>query len=258
MKKSYYVIFLIILMLYFGIIFVFFREDFTKKEKKKEEYIYFSYNNFWKYNGLEFINVSTNKIGEKKFYTYENGIYKGKYNLGIYENELYLFNDQNNKIDYQEEILAFSNSKHQVYPLKTAQILDTDYAIIQRYFQSIDLDSTSLNPEYIQKYLLDLNHDEKLEEIYRIDNIFEENKKEKGYSLIFIHDNGKIYEIIKEIKTNEKSFSDGYSYGINNIADLDNDNKTDFIISKAKYGASKICYLVVQKIKKEYKITKEC
>lgn len=260
MKKVYYVIFLVVLLLYLGIVFFLFGDDYKRKTKQDDEYIYFSYDHLWKYDGIEFQDVSdkANIYGEKKFYTYENGNYKGKYNFGLYEDELYLFDDQNNNIDYNGELLSFSKQKHTVYPLENQQLLPSDYDLIKDYFQKHRLDYSSLNVENVVKYLLDIDQDNQLEEIYNISNMLDEEKKEKGYSLIFIHDRGKIYELIKEIRSNEKSLSDGYSYSINNIADLDNDKKADFIIAKSNYGSPQICYLLIQKIKEQYQITKTC
>ena len=97
-----------------------------------------------------------------------------------------------------------------------------------------------------------------IEIIYNISNMFDEEKEGKGYSLIFINDNGKIYELIKDIKSNDESLLKGYGYYLNNIADINNDKKSEFIVAKSEYGSSKLCYLLIQKIKHKYEITKNC
>ena len=45
---------------------------------------------------------------------------------------------------------------------------------------------------------------------------------------------------------------------INNIADINNDKKSEFIIAKSKYGSSKLCYMLIESVKNKYKITKKC
>ena len=50
----------------------------------------------------------------------------------------------------------------------------------------------------------------------------------------------------------------GYGYYINNIADINNDKKSEFIIAKSKYGSSNLCYMLIESVKNKYKITKKC
>ena len=88
--------------------------------------------------------------------------------------------------------------------------------------------------------------------------MFDEEKEGKGYSLIFVNDNGKINELIKDIKSNEESLLKGYGYYINNIADINNDKKSEFIIAKSKYGSSNLCYMLIESVKNKYKIAKKC
>ena len=71
-------------------------------------------------------------------------------------------------------------------------------------------------------------------------------------------DSDKIYELIKDIKSNQKSLLDGYGYYMNNIADLNGDGKLDFIIAKSEYGSSNLCYMLIESVKNKYKITKKC
>ena len=261
MKKGYIAL-IICLILYLIIMFVVFKGDPKQKQKEKiEEYVLFSNNQVWKYDGSKFLTVANNieALTNQKFYIYEDGAYKGKYKLGTYENSLYLFDDDNNSINYNGELIGFTdNNKHIVSPTISQTIDIKDQEIIKQFFDNNHLEYQNINYENVQKYISDIDNDDKLETLYNISNMFDENKIGKGYSLIFINDDDKIYELIKDIETNNKSFSEGYGYYVNNIVDLDNDKIMDFIVTKSKYGSPDICYMLIQKQKKEYKITKSC
>lgn len=265
MKKKY-IILLIILVVYLIVTFLLFYDGkpvLGNKTNKKDkiEYVYFSNNQLWKYDGEKFQSSynETEVFGDKKFYIYENGTYKGRYTLGLYETTLYLFDDDNNSVSYQGELTGFTDTKnHNVINLENQNLISSDKENIKMYFEKNKLDYNDLNLNIVYKYLADLDSDGDFETVYDITNMFDEEKKSKGYSLIFAYDNGKIYELIKDIKANSKSFTDGYEYHIKNIADLDNDGFLDFIISKSNYGSPKICYLLMQKERREYKVTKSC
>ena len=259
MKKKY-IILIMIVVLYLAISFILFYDKPTNKKLKKDTYILFS-NNLWDYNGEKFTNkyLDLKVIGNHKFYIYENAVYKGKYNLGLYESDIYLFDDQNNSIPYEGELMGFTDKKdHLVAPLDN-QVLNTeDETIIQQICNQYNISYPDVKKENIYKYSIDINQDGDNEQIYTMNNMFDEEKTGKGYALIFIYEHGKIYELMRDIQSNSKSLSDGYSYYINNIADLDGDQKLDFILSKTSYGSPELCYLLVQKEKREYKVTKSC
>lgn len=261
MKKRY-IILLIMLILYLVVLFVFFYKEEDKETKNNvEDYILFANNNFWKYDGERFISVynKTNVIGKKDFYIYEDGIYKDRYSLGMNENTLYMFDKDNNSIDYNGEILGFTDNKnHKVFPLNTQPINAIDISNLEKVFSTHKISIDHLNYDKVLKYELDIDADGDLERIYNVSNMFDEEKIGKGYSLIFLEDSDKIYELISDVELNENSFSKGYAYYINNIADLDNDNEIDFIITRSSYGSPDICYLLMQKVKKEYRVTKNC
>lgn len=259
MKKKY-IILIILIVIYILVTSIFFHKE-TKKSANKDDYILFSNNVFWHYDGIHFSNVynNTKVIGKRAFYIYENGNYKGKYNLGFNEEELYIFDKNNDSIDYEGIITGFTdNNKHKIVNLNSQIISEEDKKIIKKYFTSHKLNYNELNYDTVIKYIIDVDNNGKYVDVYAISNMFSEEKKGKGYSLIFINDSGKIYELMSDIKTNKESFSKGYEYSIENIMDLDNDNKMDFIIAKVDYGSPDVCYLLIQKEKKEYKVTKSC
>lgn len=259
MKKKYIIVF-ICLAFYLIIMFLVFGDSKNKKNGKPN-YILFANDQIWEYNNSEFSNTSNivEIIGENKFHIYENGTYIGNFNLGLYESKMYLFDDNNNSYKYNGELMGFTdNNKHKVADLVNQALDENDTNIIKKEFNNNNLNYQYINLDNVKKYVFDIDDDNQNEIIYNISNMFDEEKEEKGYSLIFINDNGKIYELIKDIKSNDESLLKGYGYYLNNIADINNDKKSEFIVAKSEYGSSRLCYLLIQKIKHKYEITKNC
>ena len=259
MKKKYIIVF-IGLVFYLIIMFLIFGDSKNKKNGKVN-YILFANNQIWEYTNSEILNVPNvvEIIGKNKFNIYENGTYKGNFNLGLYESKMYLFDDNNNSYKYDGELMGFTdNNKHKVANLINQTLDENDTTIIKRVFNNNNLNYQYINLNNVKKYIFDIDNDSKNEIIYNISNMFDEEKEGKGYSLIFVNDNGKINELIKDIKSNEESLLKGYGYYINNIADINNDKKSEFIIAKSKYGSSNLCYMLIESVKNKYKIAKKC
>lgn len=259
MKKRY--IILILCFLIYLLIALFIFGSPKKKKSDEADYILFANNQIWKYSNSEFFDVldNINIVGQKKFYIYDNGTYKGYFNLGLYESKIYLFDDDDNSYKYDGELMGFTdNNKHKVVNLLSQQLDDNDTLFIQKEFNKNNLEYQYINLNNVNKYVADIDNDGENEIIYNISNMLDEEKQGKGYSLIFINDSDKIYELIKDIKSNQKSLLDGYGYYMNNIADLNGDGKLDFIIAKSEYGSSNLCYMLIESVKNKYKITKKC
>lgn len=259
MKKKYIIVF-IGLVFYLIIMFLIFGDSKNKKNGKVN-YILFANNQIWEYTNSEILNVPNvvEIIGKNKFNIYDNGTYKGYFNLGLYESKIYLFDDDDNSYKYDGELMGFTdNNKHKVVNLLSQQLDDNDTLFIQKEFNKNNLEYQYINLNNVNKYVADIDNDGENEIIYNISNMLDEEKQGKGYSLIFINDSDKIYELIKDIKSNQKSLLDGYGYYMNNIADLNGDGKLDFIIAKSEYGSSNLCYMLIESVKNKYKITKKC
>lgn len=257
MKK--YIIVISAILIYFGFMYFVFsnRGDKDNDTNKNDYYIIFS-NNIWKNNSGRFVTISNKeKAFSKKYNIYVNGEFFGKYNLGNYENNIYLFDDNNNSIKYSGEIFGTTKGDLTIYPLVEEQIELYDLTNASRALKELNINE-EISESYLTKYLLDIDNDGIIENIYSLTNMFNEEKQGKGYSLIFLEDNNKINILISDVETNKNSFGKGYEYYINNIVDIDGDKTTDFIISRADYGSPDICYMLIQKQKKEYKITKSC
>lgn len=252
MKK--YIIVLCIVFAYIGITLLV--SNGIKQEKtEKFEYIVFDDNTIWKFNNKKMINVleKQNVLANKKFFVYTDGNYFGKYNIGNYENDIYLLDDDNNSIKYNGIIFASTQSKKlKLLNMNDKQMIeDKDITFLKNLLKD---DTININQNNLKKYLFDIDNDGIIEEICSFSNMFSEENVENRISIIYVIDNDKSKTIIMNKQTKKNSFGNGYEYSINQIGDINNDGNIDIVLMKSDYGSPKIERLFFKNEKGKYSL----
>lgn len=169
-------------------------------------------------------------------YTFVDNVYLGKYNI-YYNEELYLFDNNRNPINYNGSLIAFSNKEYKLIDFKTNSITNDKY--INEVLNKNDLTNKKLTSSYYIN--IDIDNDDEKEQLYVVSNKFPIDivNDNKYFSFVFLVDNEKIKMIYKKIEKTEDSYSGCKPY-IKSILDVNNDNKYEVIINCAEYSTNKI------------------
>lgn len=176
--------------------------------------------------------------------------YLGKYN--IYFNEkFYLFDKDRNAVNYNGDLIAFSNNSYKLVNFTTSDITNNYY--VDKILSDYKLDNTSLTSQY---YIdLDIDNDNINEQIFVVSNKFPiDNVTQNTYfSFIFLVDKKEIIMIYKNIEQTDDSYSGCKPY-INNILDINDDNKYEIILNCAHYSTGQIDSLMYEYKRKKFNL----
>ena len=228
MKKKNLIIFIIILLIYGFIMFLIFHNrvnNNTSKESKiidnTTRYLVIDNVSNWSYINNSWKLVSTNAIDNSKqsYKVYQNNNYLGEYKL-LYGNRWNLFNDNNEYVDYNGNIFAYSsNFDIRLIRFKEKEITEEDKSSITKDYNINNYDYLMNN----QIISVDLDGNNELDQIIALSNIGEDYYDSKNfYNLISVKLNNKIYKIIDENKNNTDTLKIS-TYKINRIFNLNND-----------------------------------
>lgn len=177
------------------------------------------------------------KYNWNMLYTFVDNQYLGKYNI-YFNEELYLFDKDKNAVNYNGNLIAFSNSKYKLVDFTTNNITNDYY--IDKVLNENDLNNNSLltSEYYIE---LDIDNDSVNEQLFVISNKFpiDDIVDNKYFSFVFLVDNEKTIMLYKNIEKTEDSYSGCKPY-IKSILDIDNDNQYEIILNCAQYSTGKI------------------
>ncbi len=237
MKKSNkkYLFVFIIIIVFSVAVFILYGFD-SSKNKKMDPTIIIDNDAIFKFNGVRWVELNDNEIDSlswKKYKVYTDSAYFGKYYL-VNQNKWYLFDDNNNAVNYEGSFIALDNShKYKVINIKQNDITDTSYVEKVLTENNINTDISISSSSVIA---VDIDNDGKNEYIYTISNRFSEKKKEEKYfGFIFMVKNNKVYYIYSN-SSKEDDIYDGCMPYVNSIIDVDNNNKYEYIISCAYYS----------------------
>ena len=144
------------------------------QEKEKNDisaYLVIDGNRVLRYDGNNWEKVdSLENITMKEFKVYSNNDYKGDYFLTKTNNKYYFFDDKYNSYNIESPFLAVSvKSKLEPINYELVELNDSDYDIVDNYLKKIKINYSGDYSKQ-EKYVTDLNGDNKRDYIYVLSN----------------------------------------------------------------------------------------
>ena len=199
----------------------------------------------WKCENKDFIG---NYEGEYKVYIGGNnyGVNKVKYNLG--NNKLYIFDSLNNSIykDLSKKVFIY-NGKVSIKQYNFNLNSDVDNEIINLIEDNIDF--TISNYKYAYEIDIDFDNDGKFEKLVAVTN------SETAFSVLAYINDSKV-QIIESY--NNEDYTEVPSLYIENIIDIYEDGKLEFILNKSFYDNIGECSMLYRLKKNKFKATNVC
>ncbi len=199
----------------------------------------------WKCENKDFIG---NYEGEYKVYIGGNnyGVNKVKYNLG--NNKLYIFDSLNNSIykDLSKKVFIY-NGKVSIKQYNFNLNSDVDNEIINLIEDNIDF--TISNYKYAYEIDIDFDNDGKFEKLVAVTN------SETAFSVLAYINDSKV-QIIESY--NNEDYTEVPSLYIENIIDIYEDGKLEFILNKSFYDNIGECSMLYRLKKNKFKALNVC
>ncbi len=199
----------------------------------------------WKCENKDFIG---NYEGEYKVYIGGNnyGVNKVKYNLG--NNKLYIFDSLNNSIykDLSKKVFIY-NGKVSIKQYNFNLNSDVDNEIINLIEDNIDF--TISNYKYAYEIDIDFDNDGKFEKLVAVTN------SEAAFSVLAYINDSKV-QIIESY--NNEDYTEVPSLYIENIIDIYEDGKLEFILNKSFYDNIGECSMLYRLKKNKFKASNVC
>ncbi len=200
----------------------------TTEEKLKKDYLVVNDTDLWQYSNNSWQEINNFNIENQNFSIYINKEYLGFYELR-YINNWSIFDSDNNYIDYDGNILAFtSNLKINVKKYAISKINENDLNKINSLLKSdIKMEELSTN-ELVE---IDLNNDGINDRLVNVSNVDSENSS-IYFSLIYAIINGE-EKIIHQKIIKEEDIMNNPIYNIEYIFTFN--NEVDNIIIRERY-----------------------
>lgn len=199
----------------------------------------------WKCENKDFIG---NYEGEYKVYIGGNnyGVNKVKYNLG--NNKLYIFDSLNNSIykDLSKKVFIY-NGKVSIKQYNFNLNSDVDNEIINLIEDNIDF--TISNYKYAYEIDIDFDNDGKFEKLVAVTN------SETAFSVLAYINDSKV-QIIESY--NNEDYTEVPSLYIENIIDIYEDGKLEFILNKSFYDNIGECSVLYRLKNNKFKALNVC
>lgn len=190
-------------------------------------------------------NETIDLYNNSKLYTNIDGIDTGLNTLYYNESNkrFYIFDNSNNSLKYTNFYMYNGNIKG--IPLTKEEISSSE---LNELSNTLNIDTT--NTTYTEKISLDFDNDEKLEYLY---NIIGNNNT--YYSYLIYKDNNKYKFIHKSIEEDITKFNAGT---IDNILDIFNDKKYEFIFHISYYDEIGDCAVIYRLKRNKFVNINEC
>lgn len=199
----------------------------------------------WKCENKDF---TGNYEGEYKVYIGGNnyGVNKVKYNLG--NNKLYIFDSLNNSIykDLSKKVFIY-NGKVSIKQYNFNLNSDVDNEIINLIEDNIDF--TISNYKYAYEIDIDFDNDGKFEKLVAVTN------SETAFSVLAYINDSKV-QIIESY--NNEDYTEVPSLYIENIIDIYEDGKLEFILNKSFYDNIGECSMLYRLKNNKFKALNVC
>ena len=233
-KFKYFVI-ILVLVIYAVCMYLAFGVSETK-ERKTTTTVLVGNAAVWDYSSRKWMNVTTpsllSKLNWQTFHIYIDHAYLADY-LVWNDDQWYLFDENRQSISYQGELFAYQGDfDMKVLSYESANITDYTYAkqVLKNHNISSDAQYTLATVSS-----LDFDQDGVNEDFYIISNVFAIDFFPNQYfSFVFMVDNDSIYMIYEDVDVNEGV--NGCMPNLYTVADLDNDQDNELILTCAKYS----------------------
>ena len=231
MKKGI-IIFIGILVVYLGIMYLFIGKN-KVNEKKANEILVIRNNTKFYYNNYKWTKINNNdylNFNGKIYNVYQNQSFFGNYEL-MFNNKWYIFDENNDSIDYDDEVFAYSGKKELKFINFESLNLDSkDINYINKALEKVEIENYKGYFEG-KKIKINYDNDSKDELVYIVNGSYES----RVFTLCFLVDNKDVFIIDSDILNKDDSILLKI-YNFHSIIDIGNDKKYEIIISQDTYS----------------------
>lgn len=253
-KKSF-IILGIVFVLYLLVLFVFIPLGNKDRENQYITYLIVGSNVKWQYEDGKWnvMEDENKKIGYNRYECYANQKYLGNYSLSSYQNKWYLFDRNNDSIDYEGVLFAYySKSEMTVSEEKAQQIDIAGQTYLTEYLEEKGVSLHNYTNLVVNKmYHMDFDGDGKKEKLYLASNFRDQNVEGKVFSIVFYEKNGGIHIIKEKIEQKDAGMLLPY-YDIIAVFDFKNDGKYEFIMQDVPFSRGDPKFTLYQLEGKKY------
>ena len=237
MKKGKYLILVVILAIYFLIFYFIYGRDSIAKSKKNGTLI-IDNNAIWQVENGNWRNISyaseIEGLSWQEYKVYLSNSYFGTYFLWNSENKWYLFDSEQNPINYDGNMIA-SNLNYELNFKEFTTREITYYNEINKVLTENGLASDQ--KEYTVKDLVSIDYDGDgiIENFYLLSNVFPlETNPNVIFTIVFMEKNSVTYPMYSSVENND-GFNGCKPY-ISAIFDADGDKEYEILLSCGKYS----------------------
>lgn len=248
--KKTYIVLIAILLVFLVVMFLIFGLD-EMKARGTTTTLIVGDDTVWYYSDKTWSNISSyGDFNWKKYDVYLDNIKNGNYYLW-YNDKWYAFNDNKKAVKLEGEILAIDSTTNVTVSHFSSSEID-DYSYVYRVLKDNKLPT---NSQYTvdKKIALDYDNDGEDEDFYIISNVFSMDfYPENLFSIVFMVKNEEIYPIYTKVEKNE-GFNGCKPY-ISGFVDVNNDSKSEIILSCSEYSVSGISRMLYEYKNNEFKM----
>lgn len=204
--------------------------------RKNSTFVIVNENTIWMKKNDKWKNVSKRHIvrfSYDKLYSFDGSSYIGE-TYNDYSKNLTIYNKNYEPIILKNQLLSIMSSE------KPLSIKILQSATEADELDSINIDNVlnkySIQSDYqMTKYLVDIDNDSNLDEIYNITNFYMNDNDSQVFSIVFSVINENI-EIIDHVVVSKEEELKEKSININHVVDVDNDKQYEIILSRSSFG----------------------
>ena len=255
-SKKVYITLIVILFIFFIVMFLLFGIENIRQDQYSSTIIVGD-TAVWKYQDRNWLNIRTketlDELSWQKYIVFQDNKKLGEYNLWNSNRKWYAFDDKNNAVPINGNMLAYkANFDIDVKDFEEDYIEKDDY--VNKVLEDHDISlSSSLTTLYKTK--IDFDSDQIDEEFYVLSNVFqmEEANPEKQFSIAFFVKEGNINYLYEDVTSYSQSYNGCKPY-YNSFLDVNNDGIYEVILSCGKFSATEQNDMLYQYIDNQFKI----
>lgn len=230
-----YIILFVILIAYVVLCIMVFGIKQNNENREEKVYIVLSPEHKFAYSDGKLISsLNWNQIyGDYRFYSYSDGVYLGQYTLMEYGTMLYLFDENNDSIDYSGTLFSYATEDNRQIDLINTQYASFDYET-EQVLTSLLADTDISMPAdeesiIVQKIPVDLDGDQDEEVLYSIR--YTTLEEGESFSFLCYTDQDKLHRIVSNT-------SGAHFYSIVQALDLNQDGTKELIVRDMQYSGT--------------------
>lgn len=209
-------------------------KDNNPTEKPTINYKYLVLDNIstWGYNEGMWRKVGVNSLEDKELIVFDNNRYLGLYHLK-YGTSWNLFDDNNNYVNYEGNLLAFSTDFDiAVKNITEAELTGNDIINISN-FVGFDINYDDLSTIAIKA--IDLDENGYIDKIISVSNLDAETDQSSYFNLVYLDINGKNEVLLKE-SVATKDLLIAPNYDILSVINIENEDFSSIILQKGYFS----------------------